>query len=121
MSKRSAILLVQDILEAIEKIQRYTEGLTAETFQTDQKTVDAVVRNLEIMGEAANRLPGNFKDKHRHVEWVKIVGLRNRIVHDYFGLDIHIIWQIIQHDLPVLNDILIRLSANISPPVSPDK
>jgi uncharacterized protein with HEPN domain len=101
------------MLEAIEKIRRYTEDLTAETFPTDEKTVDAVVRNLEIIGEAANRLPENFKNQHRHVEWVKIVGLRNRIVHVYFGLDIQIIWQIIKHDLPVFNDELASLRKTI--------
>ncbi len=121
MSKRSAILLIQDILEAVGKIRRYTEGLTVETFLTDERTVDAVVRNLEIIGEAANRLPGNFKDQHRYVEWFRIAGLRNRIVHDYFGLDIQIIWQIIQYDLPVFNDALTRLSENTSPPASPDQ
>jgi len=119
MSKRYAILLIQDMLEAIEKIRRYTAGLTAETFPTDEKTVDAVVRNLEIIGEAANRLPEDFKVQHCDVEWFRIVGLRNRIVHDYFGLDIQIIWQILQHDLPVFNDILTRLSGSTPRPSSP--
>ena len=79
------------MLEAMEKIRRYTAGLTTETFSTDEKSVDAVVRNLEIIGEAANRLPEDLKAQHREVEWSRIVGLRNRIVHDYFGIDLQIV------------------------------
>ena len=61
---------------------------------------DGVARNLEIIGEAARQLPEEFKRVHRNIPWTQIAGLRNRIVHDYFGLDLEIIWQIIQHDLP---------------------
>ena len=61
---------------------------------------DAVVRNLEIIGEAANRLPKEFTDKHPEIEWRKVIGLRHRIVHDYFGVDLDIIWAITRQDLP---------------------
>ena len=100
MSERSLELLVYDIWESIEKIERYTEGMTQENFQNDEKTTDAVVRNFEIIGEAAGRLPEDFTDRHSEIEWVKIIGLRNRIVHEYFGVDLPIIWQILQKDLP---------------------
>jgi uncharacterized protein with HEPN domain len=100
MSKRSTGLLVEDIWESIEKIERYTEGMSRENFQNDEKTTDAVVRNLEIIGEAAGRLPKDFTDRHSEIEWVKIIGLRNRIVHEYFGVDLQIIWQILKKDLP---------------------
>jgi uncharacterized protein with HEPN domain len=100
MSKRSLGLLIEDIWESIEKIERYTKGMTQDSFQSDEKTTDAVVRNLEIIGEAAGRLPKNFTDQHSKIEWVKIKGLRNRIVHEYFGVDIQIIWQILEKDLP---------------------
>ena len=100
MSKRSLELLVEDIWESIEKIERYVKGMTLENFQEDEKTTDAVVRNLEIIGEAAGRLPKDFTDRHSEIEWIKITGLRNRIVHEYFGVDIQIIWQIFEKDLP---------------------
>jgi uncharacterized protein with HEPN domain len=100
MSKRSPGLLVEDIWESIEKIERYTKGMTEDEFQSDDKTTDAVVRNLEIIGEAAGRLPKDFVDQYSEIDWVKIVGLRNRIVHEYFGVDLQIIWQIIKSDLP---------------------
>lgn len=65
-----------------------------------------MVRNLEVIGEPANRLPGDFKKEHSDIEWAKIVGLRHRIVHEYFGVDLDIIWQIIRSDLPVFEKAL---------------
>lgn len=111
MSKRTPMLLVKDMLDALQKIERYSIGLTAETFETDEKSVDAVVRNLEIIGEAATRLPDEFKLRHQEVEWHKIVGLRHRIVHDYFGLDIAIIWNILSTDLPVFKRLISAILA----------
>ena len=100
MSKRSLELLVEDIWESIEKIERYIKGMSLENFQSDEKTTDAVVRNLEVIGEAAGRLPEDFIKRHSEIEWVKITGLRNRIVHEYFDVDLQIIWQILKKDLP---------------------
>jgi uncharacterized protein with HEPN domain len=102
MPKRDVALLLEDIVAAIGKIERYTAGLGREAFLADEKTIDAVVRNLEIIGEAARTVPDHFAATHPGVPWVRIAGLRNRIVHDYFGLDLEIIWQILQADLPQL-------------------
>jgi uncharacterized protein with HEPN domain len=113
MSKRSLGLLVEDIWESIEKIERYTEGMNQDSFQSDEKTTDAVVRNLEIIGEAAGRLPKKFTDRHSKIEWVKIKGLRNRIVHEYFGVDIQIIWQILEKDLPAFKASLKSIRAQL--------
>jgi uncharacterized protein with HEPN domain len=101
MSRRTVPLLFEDILEAVEKIERYVSGLSHEAFVKDDKTVDSVVRNLEIIGEAANRLPQDFKTQHSDIEWPKIIGLKHRIVHDYFNIDVEIVWEIIQKDLPL--------------------
>src|SRR6187402_977818 len=94
MSKRHFKLLLEDILESAEKIITYTQSLSYDDFIADSKTIDAVVRNFEIIGEAANRLPEDFKDDHGEIDWHKIRGLRNRIVHNYFGIDYNIIWSI---------------------------
>jgi uncharacterized protein with HEPN domain len=91
--------LIEDMLAAIGKIERYTAGMSQESFRQDEKTVDAVVRNVEILGEAARQMPEDFAARHPNVPWRQIAGLRNRIVHDYVGLDLEIIWQVIQHDL----------------------
>lgn len=99
MSKREASLLLEDILESIEKIFNYTENLNFESFTEDSKTVDAVVRNLEIIGEATKQLPDDWKAEHNSVEWYKLAGIRNRIIHGYFGIDLEIIWAVITKDL----------------------
>ncbi len=109
MSRRAAPLLLEDIWEAVEKIERYVAGLNHDAFVTDDKTVDSVVRNLEIIGEAANRIPKDFRTRHSEIDWRKIIGLRNRIVHDYFSIDIEIVWEIVQKDLPILKTKLSRL------------
>lgn len=111
MSERSALLLLEDIHEAIQKIERYVDGLTAEQFRHDEKTADAVVRNLEIIGEATNRLPEEFTSQYSNIEWRKIVGLRHRIVHEYFGVDLDIIWQIINADLPRFKTDLLQINS----------
>lgn len=94
MSKRLPELLIRDILESAAKILAYTEQFSYEEFIADSKTVDAVIRNFEIIGEAANRLPDDYKLSHPHIDWHKIRGFRNRIVHDYFGIDYSIVWHI---------------------------
>ncbi|GAC1309367.1 MAG: DUF86 domain-containing protein [Mucilaginibacter sp.] len=99
MSNRQPKLLLEDILESAEKIITYTESLTYDEFIADSKTIDAVVRNFEIIGEAANRLPDELKDNNTEVDWHKLRGLRNRIVHGYFGINYKIIWSIIQEYL----------------------
>lgn len=113
MSKRSLSLIIEDIWESIEKIERYTKGMTLESFQSDEKTTDAVVRNLEIIGEAAGRLPEDFIDRNSEIEWIKIVGLRNRIVHEYFGVDLQIIWQILKKDLPAFKELLKNIRSEL--------
>jgi uncharacterized protein with HEPN domain len=102
MSKRDPKLLLSDNLGSIEKIKSYTEGHTFDTFIEDAKTLDAVIRNFEIIGEAANRLPQDFKDSHEAINWFRIRGFRNRIVHDYMGIDFQIVWTIIDKDLDKL-------------------
>jgi uncharacterized protein with HEPN domain len=102
MSKREPILLVEDIIDSASKILDYTKNLSFEEFTNDGKTIDAVIRNFEIIGEAANRLPEDFKDKHSNIDWHRIRGFRNRIVHDYFGIDYAIVWEIKQTFLSTL-------------------
>jgi len=99
MSDRPVSLLLEDIWDSISKIQSYVTDLNQEAFSKDSKTVDAVVRNLEVIGEATARLPDEFRNRYDAVEWRKVIGLRNRIIHGYFDVDLAIIWQILQDDL----------------------
>ena len=104
MSERHTKLLLGDIIDSVEKINTYTQSLTYDQFIEDSRTIDAVIRNLEIIGEASNRLPDELKDQTSEVDWHKIRGLRNRIVHGYFGINYKIIWDIVEDYLPELID-----------------
>jgi uncharacterized protein with HEPN domain len=121
MSSRPIKLLIEDLWEAIEKIELYTRGITQDAFKNDQKTVDAVVRNLEIIGEASSRLPEEFKEEHSATPWKQIVGLRHRIVHEYFGVDLEIVWQILKKNLPEFKSALQQIKASLSEPTLPPK
>ena len=96
MSKRDILLLLDDMLQSALKIKHYTKDLDYESFISDDKTIDAVVRNFEIIGEAANRIDPDFRDCNPEIEWKRIRGFRNRIIHDYFGIDYEIIWNIVE-------------------------
>ena len=100
MSKREPELLLDDSRTAISKIHRYIAGLEGDSFLTDDKTIDAVVRNLEVVGEAVKQSPIEFKRQHAMIPWSQIAGLRNRIVHDYAGIDLELVWQILKTALP---------------------
>ncbi len=100
MSKRTDAILLSDIIESGHKILRYTQNMTFEDFGNDEKTIDAVIRNFEVIGEAANHLTESFKDQHPNIDWFRIRGFRNRIIHDYAGVDLNIVWNIIIHYLP---------------------
>ena len=102
MSEPDPSLLIEDIIDSAKKILNYTKNLSFDDFSNDSKTIDAVIRNFEIIGEAANRLPESFKDEHPTIDWHRIRGFRNRMVHHYFGIDYSIVWQIKESFLPEL-------------------
>jgi uncharacterized protein with HEPN domain len=95
-------IYLEDILESIEKIKRYIAGMELENFASDEKTVDAVVINLEIIGEATRKLPHEVRTRYPNIEWARIIGLRNIIIHDYPSINLRIIWSIAKNNLPVL-------------------
>jgi uncharacterized protein with HEPN domain len=97
--------------ERIERIEGFVAGLERDDFLHDAKTSDAVVRNLEIIGEAAARLPEEFRRSSPEVPWARIVGLRNRVVHAYFDVDLEIVWTIVSVELPALKERLSALGA----------
>lgn len=100
------------MLESALKIKKYTNSLDYESFLNDEKTIDATVRNFEIIGEAANRIDPDFRLMNPEIDWKRIRGFRNRIVHDYFGIDYEIVWSIIENDLDKLIDYLEKLIKN---------
>jgi uncharacterized protein with HEPN domain len=95
-------LYLEDILAAAQKIESYTEGLSFQQFIQDEMRLDAALRNLEIIGEATKNLPSELRDKYPDVDWRKVAGLRDIVIHAYFNIDNNIIWDIIQNKLPDL-------------------
>jgi uncharacterized protein with HEPN domain len=102
MPGRDPLILIDDILTAAHRADDYVTGLDFDGFLADQRTIDATVRNLEIIGEACRQLPDDFRNRHLDIPWRQISGLRNRIVHDYFNVDLEIVWDIVTVDLPQL-------------------
>src|SRR3989344_9351687 len=97
------------ILEAIAKIEKYIKGFDYDSFESDDKTIDAVVRELEIVGEAAKHVSDSLKDEHPEIPWSKMMGIRNRLIHEYFGVNKKIIWETCETDLPALKKLITSL------------
>jgi uncharacterized protein with HEPN domain len=102
-------LRVEDVVDAISRIERYVSGLNFEQFRDDQKTVDAVVRNLEVIGEAVRHLSADHENLPGDIPWTDIAGMRNVLIHEYFGVDLNIIWHTLVDDLPALKAQVQRL------------
>lgn len=107
--QRNAKLYLQDIEDSISNISKYTKGLSFKSFADDHKTIDAVVRNLEIIGEAVKNLPKEIKTKHADVPWNEICGMRNKAIHEYWGVDEEILWKTVKDDLPVLGRQIVKI------------
>lgn len=93
---------MDDILASIANVEQYTKELSFEEFVHDRKTIDAVVRNLEIIGEAAKNLPEEITAQYPKIPWNRIISMRNKVIHEYFGVDVDILWKTIQEDFLAL-------------------
>lgn len=102
-------LYLEDILKAIKNINKYSKDLTLASFKKNGLVIDAVVRNLEIIGEASKNIPADIKNESSAVEWKKVAGLRDILIHEYFGVDVEILWDIIRNKLPDLKKRISRL------------
>jgi len=111
---RNLNLYLNDIQQAVAKIQKYVKGYTFEKFIKDDKTVDAIIRNFSIIGEAGFHIPEDFQEKHPQVPWHEIIGMRNKVIHEYFGLNEEILWKTIQDDLPRLKKDLLKITEKIN-------
>ncbi len=100
MSIRTNVEFLSDIQESVYRISVYIADMTFELFQVDTKTQDAVIRNLEVIGEATKNLPMEFRAEYTNVPWKNMAGVRDRLIHHYFGVDLEIVWNIITTELP---------------------
>jgi len=110
MSERRVRDSLQDMLEAARRILQYIESIDFEEFQKDFKTQDAVLRNLEVLGEAAKNIPDDFRDEHPDIPWTDMARTRDRLIHHYFGVNLDVVWGIAELELP---DVAANLEAII--------
>ncbi len=113
MSKRDVKLFLHDILECIEKIERYTRNLNFEDFIKNDMVVDAVIRNLEIIGEAVKNIPPEVRSRYPEIPWKQIASFRDVVIHHYFGVDLNIVWTVIRKHLKELKPKIKRILKNL--------
>jgi uncharacterized protein with HEPN domain len=100
---------LDDILTAIVDVEEFIRGMYLETFAEDKKTVNAVIRSLEVLGEATKRIPASFRQKHPDIPWNKMAGMRDVLIHDYMGVDLKTVWKVAQERLPELKPLFEKL------------
>lgn len=97
---------IEDIIEAINAIEEYTKGLTYEAFANDKRTVDAVIRNFEIIGEATKHIPVRIRQEYPKVPWKDMAGMRDKLIHGYFGVQLDVVWKTVKERLPTVRPLI---------------
>jgi uncharacterized protein with HEPN domain len=102
--RKRVLPFIRDVLDSIEKIEKYCQSMTYDQFLDDDKTRDAVVRNLEIIGEAGKNIPDSIKERFPDIAWRSMTGMRDKLIHGYFGVSFPIVWETVENDLPFLKE-----------------
>lgn len=105
---------VKDIIDSIDEMKNFINGMNFEAFAKDKKTINAVVRSIEVIGEAAKKIPKTLRDKHPDVPWKKMAGMRDKLIHEYFGIDIEILWKVAKDELPPLKSLIQDVLKNMA-------
>lgn len=116
MSKsREIIDYIDDLLTSVIDIEEFIRGMTYEKFAKDKKTFNAVIRSLEVLGEAAKHIPKSFRQKYPDIPWDKMAGMRDVLIHDYMGVDVKTVWKVASERLPELKPLLKSLTVDKAP------
>jgi len=113
MPERKPSAIINDILKCIDHIQNYTANLSFENFSKNFMAVEACLYNIQIIGEAVSHLPEEVKEKETTIPWLLIKGMRNRLIHEYFGTDLPLVWDTIKNDLPSFKTELGRIQTGL--------
>ncbi len=113
MSERKPSVIIEDILTCLQHIESYTTNLSFDQFSAHYMTVEACLYNIQVIGEAAVRLPENIKDDNPQIPWPLIKGMRNRLIHEYFGTDLNLVWNVIKNELPTLKIELEKIQSGL--------
>lgn len=105
-----------DMLDAIEKVERFTEGMDFKRFSSDDKTVFAVIRALEIIGEASKKVPTPIRRRYSDIPWREMAGIRDKLIHGYFGVNLDVVWNTIRQDLPRLKPLVAQIVEETAQP-----
>lgn len=111
--KRNIRLFIEDILNSIERIESFSRGLTKEGLYKNELKQSAIIRQIEIIGEAAKNIPDSFKNKNTSIPWKDIIGMRDVVIHGYFKVDIETVWKVIKKDLPILKKQILNIKKDL--------
>ena len=111
--KRDPRVYLDDILEAIQRIEQYSSYPDYSAFEKDKKTIDAVIRNFEVIGEASKKIPLAIRRKYPDIPWAEMAGMRDKLIHEYFGVNAQILWKTIKDDLPQIKPLIKKISQEL--------
>lgn len=109
MSKKDPLIFIEHILDSINKIESFIKGVSKDEFSSDIKLQDALIRRIEIIGESVKNLSKEFKDKHNNIPWSEIAGMRDKLMHHYFGVNLDTVWEVIKKDIPGLKGNMLKI------------
>ncbi|MDP4039908.1 MAG: DUF86 domain-containing protein [Candidatus Pacearchaeota archaeon] len=100
--KKDSLIFLRHIIDSIKDIEEFTKGIAKSDFLKDKKLQNALIRSIEVIGEAVKNIPDNFRRRYPHIEWIKIAGMRDKLMHHYFGVNLETIWKVVEENIPEL-------------------
>ena len=111
--KKDPLVFVRHISDEIEKVERFSKDLTKDQLKENELKQYAIIRAIEVIGEAVNNIPEDVKRKYSEVSWIDIIGMRNKLIHHYFGINLNIIWKTIKEDIPDLKQKILKIKNDL--------